>query len=81
MPGVVFAGSWDGHERAYSTRTGEILWDFSTGVSFDAVNGAKAAGGSMDGATQTIAGGQLYVFSGVRDRFGNALLVFSVDGQ
>lgn len=81
MPGAVFSGSWDGHERAYSTKNGQILWDFDTGHAFDAVNGSKATGGSMDGATQTIAGGQLYVFSGVRDRFGNALLVFSVDGK
>jgi outer membrane receptor protein involved in Fe transport len=32
IPGVVFAGSWDGHERAYSAADGTILWNFDAGV-------------------------------------------------
>jgi polyvinyl alcohol dehydrogenase (cytochrome) len=81
MPGVVFAGSWDGHERAYSTADGRILWDFDTGQSFDGVNGTKVTGGSIDRGSQTIADGALYVNSGVRMRTGNALLVFTVNGR
>ena len=27
IPGVVFSGSVDGHLRAYSTATGDVLWD------------------------------------------------------
>ena len=79
MPGAVFAGSWDGHVRAYSGTNGNILWDFDTGRSFDAVNGAKATGGSIDQGSQTLAGGMLYVSSGSRlGRPGNALLAFAV---
>ena len=81
MPGVVFAGSWDGHERAYATANGRIVWDFDTGQTFDSVNGPKATGGSIDRGSQTIANGALYVNSGVRMRIGNALLVFTVDGK
>jgi polyvinyl alcohol dehydrogenase (cytochrome) len=81
IPGVVFAGSWDGHERAYSATDGQILWDFDTGQVFSGVNGGKAKGGSVDGGSQVIAGGMLFVNSGVRMRIGSALLVFSVDGK
>src|SRR5260370_25042081 len=28
IPGAVFSGSVDGHFRAYSTKTGQIIWDF-----------------------------------------------------
>jgi hypothetical protein len=27
IPGAVFSGSVDGHSRAYSTATGEVIWD------------------------------------------------------
>jgi polyvinyl alcohol dehydrogenase (cytochrome) len=30
IPGVVFSGSLDGHLRAYSTGTGEVIWDVDT---------------------------------------------------
>jgi polyvinyl alcohol dehydrogenase (cytochrome) len=81
IPGVVFAGSWDGHERAYSVTDGRILWDFDTGRTFEGVNGAKVTGGSIDGGSQTVAAGALFVNSGVRDHAGNALLVFTVNGK
>jgi len=82
IPGVVFAGSFDGHERAYAADDGRLLWDFDTGHSFDAVNGAKASGGSIDQGGQTIAEGTLLVLSGARNGYpGNALLAFTVDGK
>ncbi|MDF0545096.1 PQQ-binding-like beta-propeller repeat protein [Sphingobium sp. H39-3-25] len=82
IPGAVFAGSWDGHERAFSTADGKILWDFDTGRTFDAVNGAQASGGTIDHGAQVIAGGMLYVNSGGRQGHpGNALLAFSIDGK
>lgn len=82
IPGVVFAGSFDGHVRAYSAADGKVLWDFDTGASFDAVNGGKATGGSIDQGGQTIAGGMLFVSSGARLGYpGNSLLAFSVDGK
>jgi polyvinyl alcohol dehydrogenase (cytochrome) len=82
MPGVVFAGSWDGHERAFSSVDGKLLWEFDTGITFDAVNGGKASGGSIDHGAQSIAAGMLLVNSGGRQgQPGNALLVFTVDGK
>ncbi|MDF0542941.1 PQQ-binding-like beta-propeller repeat protein [Sphingobium sp. H39-3-25] len=82
IPGAVFAGSWDGHMRAYSSENGALLWDFDTGREFKGVNGATANGGSIDHGGQTIADGMLLVNSGGRyGHPGNALLVFTVDGK
>lgn len=82
IPGVVFAGSFDGHARAYSAADGKVLWAFDTGASFDAVNGGKATGGSIDQGGMTLAGGRLFVSSGARlGHPGNALLAFSVSGK
>lgn len=82
IPGVVFSGAFDGHERAYATEDGRVLWDFDTGLSFDAVNGGKANGGSIDQGGQAIAGGRLFVNSGGRNGYaGNALLAFTVNGK
>jgi polyvinyl alcohol dehydrogenase (cytochrome) len=83
IPGALFAGSWDGYLRAYSTANGKIIWAFDTGQTFDAVNGVKATGGAIDKGSQTIAGGMLFVNSGVTmlQRPGNALLAFTVDGR
>jgi polyvinyl alcohol dehydrogenase (cytochrome) len=83
MPGVVFAGSDDGHVRAYSSTDGRILWDFDTAAQpYDAVNGAVATGGTIRGAAQILANGILYVNSGyIHPRAGNALIAFSVDGK
>jgi len=38
-PEVVFSGSVDGHLRAYSSRTGKLVWDFETAREFPTVNG------------------------------------------
>lgn len=75
---VVFAGSADGHERAYSATDGRTLWEFDTGSTFPAVNGGRATGGSIDHGGQVVAGGMLFVTSGGRARPGNALLAFTV---
>jgi len=84
IPGILFSGSLDGHLRAYAKQNGAILWDFDTGVKFEAVNGVAAVGGSLDNGGPTIANGILYVNSGygrIVGRRGNALLAFSVDGK
>jgi polyvinyl alcohol dehydrogenase (cytochrome) len=81
IPGVVFAGSYDGRMRAYATRDGRQLWEFDTGREFNGVNGGKAVGGSIDQGGQVLAGGRLFVASGSRNGFpGNALLAFGKDG-
>ncbi|ALC14727.1 outer membrane protein assembly factor BamB family protein [Sphingopyxis sp. 113P3] len=94
MPGVVFAGSYDGHFRAYDAVTGKIVWDFDTGTKpVKALNGAMVYGGVMDGAGPTIAGGMVYVHAGyagrsgstggrdMRNADGNVLMAFSVGGR
>ena len=84
IPGVVFSGSIDGHFRAYRSDTGEIIWDFDTVREYDAVNGGKAHGGSLDGGGPAVAGGMVYVNSGYGNNGGmpgNVLLAFSIDGK
>jgi polyvinyl alcohol dehydrogenase (cytochrome) len=83
IPGVAFLGSWDGHIRAYETTAGKIIWDFDTAQDFDAVNGVKTRGGSINSMGPAIAGGMLYITSGYPGNAmpGNALLAFSIDGK
>jgi polyvinyl alcohol dehydrogenase (cytochrome) len=84
IPGVVFSGSVDGHLRAYSSSTGEVLWDTDTEREFDTVNGKPAHGGSLDAAGPAIVNGTLFVNSGYGQwggMPGNVLLAFSVDGK
>ena len=83
IQGAVFSGSVDGHLRAYSTATGEVIWDVDTAREYPTVNGAKARGGSLDVAGPVIAGGRVYVMSGYAlwgGMPGNVLLAFSVGG-
>jgi polyvinyl alcohol dehydrogenase (cytochrome) len=69
--GVVFAGTTDGHERAFDAADGRILWDFDT------------AHGAIDVTSGSLANGMLYLISGYRGVLGggsdNVLLAFSVD--
>jgi polyvinyl alcohol dehydrogenase (cytochrome) len=84
MPGVAFSGSWGGHLRAYSTRTGEIVWDFDALRDFDTVNHVPAKGGSFNGGGPAIAHGMVITMCGygfVGGTAGNVLLAFSVDGK
>jgi polyvinyl alcohol dehydrogenase (cytochrome) len=84
IPGAVFSGALNGHFRAYSTKTGEILWDFDTVRSFDTVNQVPGKGGSINGAGPAIANGMVFTNSGYgsgRQLEGNVLLAFSVDGK
>jgi polyvinyl alcohol dehydrogenase (cytochrome) len=87
IPGVVFSGATDGHERAYASADGRILWDFDTARgTYKSINGvASQAGGSIDVTSGTIADGMLYLISGYRGVLGggsnNVLLAFSVNGQ
>ncbi len=84
IPGVIFSGALDGHLRAYSSQTGEVLWDFNTARDFPTVNGVPAHGGSLNGPGAVVVRGVLYVNSGY-GRFGeapgNVLLAFTVDGK
>jgi polyvinyl alcohol dehydrogenase (cytochrome) len=84
IPGAVFAGSLDGHLRAYSTQTGQVLWDVDTEVEVPAVNGKPAHGGSIDVGGPVVVDGMVLVASGYGQwggTPGNALLAFSVKGR
>ncbi|HLG89300.1 MAG TPA: PQQ-binding-like beta-propeller repeat protein [Alphaproteobacteria bacterium] len=83
IPGVVFSGSLDGHIRGFSATDGKIVWDFDTARNFDAANGVRASGGSVNGYPQIVANGILYVISGgsLLTHPGNVLIAFSVDGK
>jgi polyvinyl alcohol dehydrogenase (cytochrome) len=83
---VVFAGSMDGHLRAYAAGDGKVLWDFpGGGVMFDPINVAgPVKGGGYNGAGAAIGGGMLYHhlgYVGFSPGGMNLLLAFSVDGQ
>ena len=81
IPGVVFAGGQDGMLRAYSTRDGEVLWEYDTRRDFETDNGVAARGGSIGGHGPAIVGGMLFVGSGyaVQHVSGNVLLAFGVN--
>jgi polyvinyl alcohol dehydrogenase (cytochrome) len=84
IPGVVFAGSLDGHLRAYDARDGTTIWDFDTLKDFPTVNGVKGRGGSINGSGPVIAGGMVFAnagYSRLPVMAGNVLLAFSVDGK
>jgi polyvinyl alcohol dehydrogenase (cytochrome) len=84
MPGLAFSGSWGGHLRAYSTKTGEIVWDFDAMRDFDTVNHVPAQGGTFNGGGAAIARGMVITTCGygfVGGKPGNVLLAFSVDGK
>jgi polyvinyl alcohol dehydrogenase (cytochrome) len=79
---VVFAGSVDGHLRAYAARDGAILWDYDTAHTYQTVNRLPASGGSIDATGPVIANGMLYVNSGYgkfNGAGGNVLLAFEID--
>jgi polyvinyl alcohol dehydrogenase (cytochrome) len=82
IPGVVFAGSLDGHLRAYDTRDGSVLWDFDTAQEFPTINGLRAHGGSLNGAGPAIVSGMVYVNTGYTNAMGgNVLLAFSANSK
>jgi len=81
IPGIVFAGTLDGHIRAYASANGEVLWDFDTIKDFDCVNGLKGRGGALDGPAPVISNGMLFVNSGYGSfgqMPGNVLLAFEI---
>ena len=84
MPGIAFSESFGGRLRAYSTKTGEIVWDFDAERDFETVNKVAAKGGSFNGAGPAISRGMViatcgYGFAG--GQAGNVLLAFGVDGK
>jgi polyvinyl alcohol dehydrogenase (cytochrome) len=64
IPGIVLSGGIDGHLRAYSAKTGAIVWDVDTKQPYHTVNGVTGHDGSLDGPGAVVVGGMLYVNSG-----------------
>lgn len=84
IPGVVFAGAFDGHLRAYDSASGSLLWDFNTAREFGTVSGEIARGGSIESDGPYVADGTVLVNSGYLfggRMGGNVLLAFTVDGN
>jgi polyvinyl alcohol dehydrogenase (cytochrome) len=84
IPGVVFAGAFDGHLRAYDAQSGAIIWDYDTNRAFDTLSGEQARGGSISADGPLIAHGHLlinsgYLFGGRMP--GNVLLAFTAEGE
>lgn len=79
IPEVVFSGSLSGVMRAYDAASGKVIWEFDTVRSYDAINGAAAQGGAIDGPGPVVVDGMLYLTSGYA-KFGglpgNVLLAF-----
>ncbi len=79
IPGVVFAGGFDGILRAFDSDTGEVLWEYETHRTFETVSGEIAHGGSIESDGPVPFAGHLlvnsgYLFGGRMP--GNVLLVF-----
>jgi len=84
IPGVVFAGAFDGHLRAYDASNGAVLWDYDTAREFRTLSGETARGGSIESDGPVISGGYVLVNSGYLfggRMGGNVLLAFTVDGK
>lgn len=81
MSGAVFAGSLDGHLRAYAAASGSLLWDFDTVRDVTGVNAFVGRGGSISGAGVTLANGFVYQSAGYAyhgfGMAGNVLLAFA----
>lgn len=80
IPGVVFAGSLDGMMRAYATTDGRLLWEYDSARDYQAANGVRARGGSINGPGPIVADGLFLMTSGYAaiggKSPGNVLLVF-----
>ena len=79
IDGAVVEGGLDGMLRAFDAKSGEVLFQFDTARTFEALNGVEAKGGSIDSASITAANGYLFVNSGYGmfgQMAGNVLLAF-----
>ena len=84
IPGVIFAGGFDGYLMAYDKADGKVLWEYQTNREFDTISGEVAHGGAIEGDGPIVIDGTLLVNSGYSfgsSLPGNVLLAFSVDGK
>src|SRR5260370_39650612 len=66
VPGVIFAGTMDGHERAYASADGNVLWDFdAAGRTYRTINGVSdQTGGAPNASSCAIPHGQVVLVFG-----------------
>ena len=84
IPGIVFAGGFDGMLRAYDAKSGKVVWEINALTEFETVNGEIAKGGSFESDGPVVAYGKLFVNSGYLyggRMAGNVLLVFALPEQ
>ncbi|MES2796421.1 MAG: PQQ-binding-like beta-propeller repeat protein [Bacteroidota bacterium] len=82
LPDLVFAGTLEGHIRAYDSKTGKILWEYDTVKSYETVNGIAGKGGSLDGPSPVVSKDLLFVNSGYGsfgEIPGNVLIAFELE--
>jgi polyvinyl alcohol dehydrogenase (cytochrome) len=82
IPGVALSASVDGGLRAYSAKTGEIIWTYDANQPYESVNGVKANGGSIDVSSAIVVNGMLYISAGNGGPFGtpgNVILAFALE--
>ncbi len=81
IPGLVFAGAFDGQLRAYDSADGKVLWSYQTNRAYTAVSGRKAHGGSIESDGPVVYRGHVLVNSGYlfgARMPGNVLLNFAL---
>lgn len=81
VPGLVFAGGFDGQLRAYDSKMGKVLWTYQTNRSFKSVSGRQAHGGSIESDGPVVYQGHVLVNSGYlfgARMPGNVLLNFAL---
>ena len=81
LPDLVFAGTLEGHIRAFDSKTGKVLWEFDTAKAYETVNGIVGKGGSIDGPSPVLSDNMLFVNSGYGmfgELPGNVLIAFEL---
>jgi polyvinyl alcohol dehydrogenase (cytochrome) len=84
IEGAVIAGALDGRLLALNGEIGEVIWEADTTIPVPSINNRIASGGAMSGDGVAVAFGHLIVNSGYGlsgYKPGNALLVYSIDGN
>ncbi len=80
LPGGVIAGAMDGMLRIYDKKTGDVVWEYDSTITYDTLDGGESHGGSFGGATgPVLSGDMLFVNSGYGIYVhmpGNVLLAF-----
>ena len=64
VPGLVFAGGFDGQLRAYDSASGKVLWTYQTNRKFTSLAGREASGGSIESDGPVVYRGNVLVNSG-----------------